>query len=612
MLTLQEELRQERIYEGTRHRVLLCGGIPCVSAGCRQVLEAVQEELAAQNMDDDVVPEVVGCIGNCSMGPAMVVLPEGFIYMRLSPADARRVIVKHVKEGRMVTDLLHRDREADEARSRYAELPFYREQERLVLRNCGVIRPDDIEEYMKYRGYAALIKALAGMSREEVVAQVLAAGLRGRGGGGFLTGRKWELALHSAGQEKYIVCNADEGDPGAFMDRSILEGDPHSVLEGMLLAGYGVGAAHGYIYVRAEYPLATERVEEAIRQAREKKLLGENILDKGFSFDIEIRTGAGAFVCGEETALISSLQGRRGDPRPRPPFPTEKGLWQKPTVINNVETLANIPLIVLHGAERFRETGPADAPGTKVFALAGNVTNAGLVEVPMGTSLRKIIYDIGGGIPEGKSFKAAQTGGPSGGCLPADLVDIPMTYESLAAAGTMMGSGGLIIMDEDSCMVDIARFYMEFSREESCGKCTACRVGTTRMLEILSRITAGDGGPADLQLLEKLALLLKNGSLCGLGRAAPNPVLSTMHLFRDEYMAHITDKHCPAGVCTKLASPVIDPAKCKACGLCAGICPAGAVTGERGTAYRIDSRACINCADCIKECPFEAIRGVSG
>lgn len=611
MATLLEELKQERVYESTSHRLLLCGGIPCVSNGCRKVKEAVIEELLSLMPDASVPIREVGCIGNCSLGPSIIVLPEGIVYHKLTPEDSRRVVREHLVEGQIVEDLLYRDPASEEIRRRREDMPFYREQSPLVLRNCGVVEPD-IVEYMKYRGYAALARALAEMTPEEVIDVIRKSGLRGRGGAGFPTGLKWELARAARaadGQNKYIICNADEGDPGAFMDRSILEGDPHSVIEGMVIAGYAIGASFGYIYVRAEYPLAMQRCEKAIAQARGERFLGENILEQGFSFNLEVRLGAGAFVCGEETALISSLEGTRGDPNPRPPFPVQKGLWGRPTTINNVETLANIPLIALHGAERFREIGTENSPGTKVFALAGKVKNPGLIEVPMGTTLRKIIYEIGGGILDNKQFKAAQIGGPSGGCLTVQHLDMPLDYDSLREVGSMIGSGGLIIMDEGTCMVDIARYYLDFMKDESCGKCTPCRIGTKRMLELLNRITQGDGEENDLELLKQLSLLLRSASLCGLGRSAPNPVLSTINLFYGEYMAHIKDHRCPAGVCSALTRPEIMNEKCKACGLCAKVCPAEAITGERKKSFRIDPQKCINCLECITECPFEAIKG---
>ncbi|HHW73731.1 MAG TPA: NADH-quinone oxidoreductase subunit F [Firmicutes bacterium] len=552
MSTLLGELTRERVRPETEHRLLVCGGIPCSSKGCREVKESLDDELRRRGIAAEIPVEIVGCIGDCSLGPAIIVYPEGILYQKLTPDDARTIVREHLVGGRVVEALLHRDPRSDEILRQRETMPFYCGQTRLVLRNCGVISAH-IDDYLKYRGYAALARALTEMSPQEVIGEVKASGLRGRGGGGFPTGRKWKLVRETPADEKFVICNADEGDPGAFMDRNILEGDPHSIIEGMLIAGYATGARRGYIYVRAEYPIAVHRCREAIRQARRKKLLGENILEKGFSFDLEIRTGAGAFVCGEETALISSLHGTRGDPEPRPPFPAQKGLWGKPTLINNVETLANIPLIILHGAGRFVELGPEGSPGTKVFALAGKVRHTGLVEVPLGTTLRQIIYDIGGGIPGDKRFKAAQTGGPSGGCLGEESLDRPMDYDSLRRAGSIIGSGGLIVMDEDSCMVDLARFYLDFNQDESCGKCTPCRIGSKRMLELLQGITGGRGEEGDLERLEQLALLMKNSSLCGLGRTAPNPLLSTLRIFRDEYLAHIRERRCPAGACRALS-----------------------------------------------------------
>ena len=606
MTTLWEEIAAERIPPEAEHRILLCGGVPCTSLGCKKVKEALEQELENNGLKEQVPVKEVGCIGDCSLGPSLIVYPEGIIYYRLRPEDTATIVREHIIQGRVVEELLHRDPDTEERFRQQAEMPYYRSQVRLVLRNCGVV-PPHIEEYMKYRGYAALARALAEMTPEQVIEEVKNSGLRGRGGGGFPTGLKWELTRAAPGESKYVICNGDEGDPGAFMDRSILEGDPHSVLEGMIIAGYAVGASQGLIYVRAEYPQAVRRSQEAIAEARKMNFLGENILELGFNFDIEVRIGAGAFVCGEETALITSVEGTRGDPGPRPPFPAQKGLWGLPTLINNVETLANIPLIILHGAERFKELGRPGNSGTKVFALAGKVKHTGLVEVPLGTPLRTLVYDIGGGIPGGKRFKAAQTGGPSGGCLGEEYLDIPMDYDSLAQAGSMMGSGGLIIMDEDTCMVDIARFYLDFTQDESCGKCTPCRVGTKRMLEILERITRGRGEEEDLERLYQLSMLLKNGSLCGLGRSAPNPVLSTLRHFKDEYLAHIREGYCPAGVCTALNRPRILEEKCRSCGLCARVCPAAAITGEKGVPYRIDPALCNACRQCIEECPFNAI-----
>lgn len=587
--------------------ILLCGGVPCQSLQCRQVKEVVAAELKKHALEAKVRLLETGCIGNCKLGPSMIIYPEGVVYRRLKPENAREIIEEHVLGSRLLEHLLHRDTSSGEIQHRLEDMPFYKKQHRLVLRNCGVI-PPDINSYLSSRGYAALAKALTTLTPEKVIDEVIRSGLRGRGGGGFPTGKKWQTAWETPGSKKYVICNGDEGDPGAFMDRSIMEGDPHSVLEGLILAGYAVGASQGYIYVRAEYPLAVRRLEAAIREARKAHFLGENILEQGFSFDVEIRVGAGAFVCGEETALISSVEGTRGDPNPRPPFPVQKGVWGYPTVINNVETLANIPFIVLNGGEWFAQIGTATSKGTKVFALAGKVRHTGLVEVPMGTTLREIIFEIGGGIPDNKQFKAAQTGGPSGGCLTLEHLDLPLDYDSLKSVGSIIGSGGLIVMDEDTCMVDVARYFSRFNRQESCGKCTPCRIGTKRMLEILEKITSGQGEEEDLGRLESLALLMKNASLCGLGRSAPNPVLSTLRHFRQEYLAHIREKRCPAGVCPELSRHFIEEEKCRACGLCARLCPAEAIIKE-GKKYRIDLAKCIDCAICAQECPFEAVRG---
>ena len=608
MNKLIEELEvQVSMIQPAERYLLLCGGVPCQSLQCRQVKEAVEKELHEHGLEEKVRILETGCIGNCKLGPSLIVYPEGVVYRRLKPENAREIIAEHVLEGRLLEHLLHKDDVSGEIQHRREDMSFYQKQQRLVLRNCGVI-PPDISSYLSNRGYAALAKALATMTPEQVIAEVTNSGLRGRGGGGFPTGRKWQAAREATASRKYVICNGDEGDPGAFMDRSIMEGDPHSVLEGLILAGYAVGATRGYIYVRAEYPLAVRRLEAAIRKARKACFLGENILEKGFSFDVEIRVGAGAFVCGEETALITSVEGARGDPNPRPPFPAQKGVWGYPTVINNAETLANIPLIILNGSDWFAQIGTDGSKGTKVFALAGKVRHTGLVEVPMGTTLREIIFEIGGGIPGNKQFKAAQTGGPSGSCLTADHLDLPLDYDSLKSVGGMIGSGGLIIMDEDTCMVDIARYFSNFNRQESCGKCTTCRIGSKRMLELLEKITSGQGEEKDLERLESLAVLMKNASLCGLGRSAPNPVLSTLRHFRAEYLAHIKDKRCPAGVCPELSRHYIQEEKCRACGLCARLCPAEAIIQEDGR-YRIDPEKCVDCKLCAQECPFEAIRG---
>ncbi len=600
------EVQVSRIQPAERY-LLLCGGVPCQSLQCRQVKEAVEKELHEHGLEEKVRILETGCIGNCKLGPSLIVYPEGVVYRRLKPENAREIIAEHVLRGRLLEHLLYKDDVSSEIQHRREDMPFYQKQQRLVLRNCGVI-PPDINSYLSNRGYAALAKALTTMTPEQVIAEVTNSGLRGRGGGGFPTGRKWQAAREATASRKYVICNGDEGDPGAFMDRSIMEGDPHGVLEGLIMAGYAIGAFRGYIYVRAEYPLAVRRLEAAIREARKACFLGENILEKGFSFDVEIRVGAGAFVCGEETALITSVEGSRGDPNPRPPFPVQKGVWGYPTVINNVETLANIPLIILNGSDWFAQIGTAGSKGTKVFALAGKVRHTGLVEVPLGTTLREIIFEIGGGIPGNKQFKAAQTGGPSGSCLTADHLDLPLDYDSLKSVGGMIGSGGLIIMDEDTCMVDVARYFSNFNRQESCGKCTTCRIGSKRMLEILEKITSGLGEEKDLERLESLAVLMKNASLCGLGRSAPNPVLSTLRHFREEYLAHIRDKRCPAGVCPELSRHYIQEEKCRACGLCARLCPAEAIIQEDGR-YRIDPEKCVDCKLCAQECPFEAIRG---
>ncbi len=593
-----------RVRPEERH-ILFCGGVPCLSMGCQQVKEAVLRELEEHELRIKVLE--AGCIGKCKLGPTLIIYPEGVIYRKINEENAREIVSSHILGGKLLEHLLYRDDGTSEVRHRREDMPFYRRQKRLVLRNCGVI-PPDIDAYMSNQGYAALAKVLTGLPPEEVIEQVSRSGLRGRGGGGFPTGRKWQAARAAEGTEKYVICNGDEGDPGAFMDRSIMEGDPHSVLEGLILAGYAVGAGQGYIYVRAEYPLAVRRLETAIGEARKACLLGDDILKQGFSFDVEIRVGAGAFVCGEETALISSVEGTRGDPHPRPPYPAEKGVWGCPTVINNVETLANIPPIILNGADWFGSIGTEKSRGTKVFALAGKVKHSGLVEVPMGTTLREVIFDIAGGVADNRRFKAAQTGGPSGGCLSEEHLDLPLDYESLREAGSIIGSGGLIVMDEDTCMVDVARFFSNFNYQESCGKCTTCRIGTRRMLEILEKITSGEGGEADLDRLESLAGLIKSASLCGLGRTAPTPVLSTLRHFRAEYLAHIRDKRCPAGVCPGLARHAILEERCRVCGICRNVCPVGAVIKE-DKAYRIDPDKCVDCARCAQECPFGAIRG---
>ncbi len=590
-----------------RCHVLVCAGTGCTSSESEEVRRTLNLEIERLKLDKEVKVITTGCFGFCNLGPIMVIYPEGTFYCQVTPEDVKEIAEEHLLKGKIVSRLLYRDPEEDIQVTDFEKIEFFAHQKRIALRNCGVINPEEIKEYIARDGYYALGKVLDQMTREEVIEVVKKSGLRGRGGGGFPTGIKWQFAYDSPGKIKYVVCNADEGDPGAFMDRSILEGDPHSVLEAMAIAGYAIGATQGYIYVRAEYPIAVKRLEIAISQAREMGLLGENIFGTNFNFDIDIRLGAGAFVCGEETALLTSLEGHRGEPRPRPPFPAVKGLWEKPTLLSNVETFANIPAIFLHGPEWFANIGTEKSKGTKVFALAGKINNTGLIEVPMGTTLKTIIYDIGGGIPGDKKFKAAQTGGPSGGCIPAQMIDTEIDYDNLIALGSMMGSGGLIVMDETDCMVDIARFFLEFTQEESCGKCPPCRIGTKRMLEILERITEGKGVPEDIENLEVLAKTIKNASLCGLGQTAPNPVLSTLKYFRDEYEAHIFEKKCPAGVCQALLTYIILAEKCKGCGLCARICPVGAISGKPKETYVIDTNKCIKCGTCIEKCKFGAI-----
>jgi NADH:ubiquinone oxidoreductase subunit F (NADH-binding)/(2Fe-2S) ferredoxin len=587
--------------------LMVCGGTGCQASDSEKLVENFQELIAAQGLEGQVSASIAGCFGFCEKGPIVKVFPENVFYVQVKPEDAAEIFEQHILNNKRVTRLLYQDPNRKLKSQTSDEIPFYQRQQRVALRNCGLINPEKIEEYLATGGYQALAKVLGQMSPEQVIDEMKKSGLRGRGGAGFLTGRKWELARQFKQDEKYIICNADEGDPGAFMDRSIMEGDSHSVIEGMAIAGYAVGAHQGYIYIRAEYPLAVRRLQLALKQARAYGLLGRNILGSGFDFDIAIRLGAGAFVCGEETALIHSLQGLRGEPTTKPPFPAESGLWAKPTVVNNVETLANIPVIYQRGADWFNAIGTPTSKGTKVFALAGKVANVGLVEVPMGTTLREIIYDIGGGIKGGAEFKAAQTGGPSGGCLPRQYLDTPIDYESLAAVGSMMGSGGMIIMSDGDCMVNIARFYMEFIVEESCGRCVPCRIGNKRMLEILTNITEGRGTPADLQELRSLAETIMDSSLCGLGQTAPNPVLSTMKYFMDEYDAHVNDKRCPAGVCQKLLHYEILPVKCIGCTSCARGCPAGCITGTVKQLHTIDQTKCIKCGVCQTRCKFGAV-----
>ena len=592
-----------------RSHVMVCGGTGCTSSGSTKIMEAFEREIAAEGLENEVQVIHTGCFGLCALGPIVVVYPEGSFYSRVNVEDVGEIVREHLLKGRPVTRLLYDEtvKEGGEIRS-LSETQFYKKQQRVALRNCGVINPENIDEYIAFDGYRALGKALTEMTPDEVIQTMLDSGLRGRGGAGFPTGLKWKFASGNRGNvQKYVCCNADEGDPGAFMDRSVLEGDPHVVLEAMAIAAYAIGATQGYIYVRAEYPIAVKRLKVAIGQAREYGLLGNNIFGTDFCFDVDLKLGAGAFVCGEETALMTSIEGKRGEPRPRPPFPAVKGLFASPTILNNVETYANVPRIILNGAEWFASMGTEKSKGTKVFALGGKIHNTGLVEVPMGTTLREIVEEIGGGIPNGKKFKAAQTGGPSGGCIPAELIDTPIDYDNLLAIGTMMGSGGLIVMDEDTCMVDIAKFFLEFTVDESCGKCTPCRVGTKRLLELLEKITDGRGEMEDLDRIEELAQFIKANSLCGLGQTAPNPVLSTMRYFRDEYIAHIVDKKCPAGVCKSLLQYNIDPVKCRGCTLCARVCPAGAITGTVKNPHVIDQSKCIKCGACMEKCKFGAI-----
>ena len=590
-----------------RSHVLVCGGTGCTSSGSQKIRERLDEEIRKNGLEEEVCVIKTGCFGLCALGPIMIVYPEGAFYSMVKEEDIPEIVEEHLAKGNVVKRLLYDETVKGEDVLPLQETNFYKKQHRVALRNCGVISPENIDEYIGTRGYEALGKVLTEMTPAEVIQVMLDSGLRGRGGAGFPTGLKWKFAAANEADQKYVCCNADEGDPGAFMDRSVLEGDPHVVLEAMAIAGYAIGASQGYIYVRAEYPIAVERLNIAIKQAREYGLLGEDIFGSGFDFDIELRLGAGAFVCGEETALMTSIEGNRGEPRPRPPFPALKGLFQKPTILNNVETLANIPQIILNGPEWFASMGTEKSKGTKVFALGGKVNNTGLVEIPMGTTLREIVEEIGGGIPKGKKFKAAQTGGPSGGCIPAENFDVPIDYDNLIAIGSMMGSGGLIVMDEDTCMVDIAKFFLEFTVDESCGKCAPCRIGTRRMLEILEKITKGQGTMEDLDRLEELAAHLKSNSLCALGQTAPNPVLSTLRYFKDEYIAHIVDKKCPAGVCKDLLQYKINADKCKGCTLCARICPNGAISGKVKEPHAINPEKCLKCGACMEKCRFGAI-----
>ena len=596
-----------------KHEILVCAGTGCTSSKSPQILANFQQELEARGLQGEVKASKTGCFGLCALGPIVMIQPEGVCYSKVDPEDVTEIIEEHILKGNIVQRLLHMKGDDGETVPSLHDTSFYKHQMRLALRNCGAINPESIDEYIGVGGYTALSRILKEKTPPQVIIDCIKkSGLRGRGGAGFSTGMKWQFTADAQSEDgvKYVACNADEGDPGAFMDRSILEGDPFSVIEAMTIAGYTVGSNQGYIYIRAEYPIAVKRLELAIEQAKEKGMLGSNIMGSGFEFNLELRLGAGAFVCGEETALLVSIEGHRGEPRPRPPFPAVKGLMGKPTLLNNVETYANITWILNHGWEAYAAIGTEKSKGTKVFALGGKITNTGLVEVPMGTALRTIIEDIGGGIPNGKKFKAAQTGGPSGGCIPAELIDTPIDYDSLTAIGSMMGSGGLIVMDEDNCMVDIAKFFLEFCVDESCGKCTPCRIGTKRLYDLLCKITDGKGTMEDLDTIEELCHHLKDSALCALGQSAPNPVLSTLKYFREEYIAHVVEKRCPAGVCRNLVRYHIDPAKCKGCTLCARNCPVGAISGMVKAAHTIDTTKCIKCGLCIGNCRFNAIEKI--
>ena len=590
-----------------RSHVLVCGGTGCTSSNSLAIIDALESEIAKKGLQEEVKVVRTGCFGLCALGPIMIVYPEGSFYSQVKVEDVPEIVEEHLLKGRLVKRLLYDETVTMDDVKSLQETDFYKKQHRVALRNCGVIDPENIDEYIAFDGYMALAKCLKELTPAEVIQIVKDSGLRGRGGGGFPTGLKWSFTAANEADQKYVVCNADEGDPGAFMDRSVLEGDPHCIVEAMTICGYATGATEGYVYVRAEYPIAVKRLKIAIQQAREYGLLGKNIFDSGFDFDLHVRLGAGAFVCGEETALMTSIEGNRGEPRPRPPYPAVKGLFAKPTTENNVETFANIPQIILKGADWFASMGTEKSKGTKVFALGGKIKNTGLVEIPMGTPRREIIEEIGGGIPNGKKFKAAQTGGPSGGCIPASLMDTPIDYDNLTAIGCMMGSGGLIVMDEDNCMVDIAKFFLNFTVDESCGKCTPCRVGTKRLLEMLDKITAGKATMEDLDKLEDLCNYIKANSLCGLGQTAPNPVLATLKFFREEYLAHIQDKKCPAGVCKALMTYSIEADKCRGCTACARKCPAGAIEGKVKEVHTIHTDKCIKCGVCMETCKFGAI-----
>ena len=609
MITIEQlkELKEKAQANTSKRRVHVCGGTGCTSSGSPALIKKLEEEIKKNGLENEVEIVKTGCFGLCALGPIMIVHPENMFYSMVKEEDIPRIVEEHLKNGNPVKELLYDETTKADHILPLEETNFYKKQHRVALRNCGEISPEHIEQYIAKGGYEALGKVLTEMTPEEVIQTILDSGLRGRGGAGFPTGLKWRFAAANAADQKYVCCNADEGDPGAFMDRSVLEGDPHVVLEAMAIAGYAIGATQGYIYVRAEYPIAVERLEIALKQARELGVLGDNIFGTGFKFDIGLRLGAGAFVCGEETALMTSIEGNRGEPRPRPPFPALKGLFQKPTILNNVETYANIPQIIMKGADWFASMGTEKSKGTKVFALGGKINNTGLVEVPMGTTLREVVEEIGGGVPNGKKFKAAQTGGPSGGCIPAEHLDVPIDFDNLTAIGSMMGSGGLIVMDEDTCMVDIAKFFLEFTVDESCGKCTPCRVGTRRMLEILTKITKGQATMDDLDKLEELCDHLHSNSLCALGQTAPNPVISTLKYFRDEYIAHIVDKKCPAGVCKDLLQYKIIEDKCKGCTLCARNCPVNAISGTVKEPHTIDTDKCIKCGACMEKCRFGAI-----